>query len=156
MTRNQFLRIDLPLWRLRLAWRQSYPRSGTAALRPHAHPLADIPVERWLISRQDHPPRNPEREIRVDGQSRQKFIAVIGSVVAERLDVGARRDFWRAARERLSTYVPDDDRSRSEAALARRVPPPMAEEVEAHDRQRKQRDQRGEARLLINSGRPIR
>ena len=79
--------------------------------------------------------------IRVDGQSRQKFIAVIGSIVAERLDVEARRDFWKAAHERLSTYVPDDDRSRIEAALARRVPPPMAEEVEAHDRQRKQRDQ---------------
>ena len=51
--------------------------------------------------------------IRVDGQSRQKFIAVIGSVVAERLDVEARRDFWKAAHERLSTYVHDDDRSKS-------------------------------------------
>jgi len=69
--------------------------------------------------------------IRVDGQSRQKFIAVIGSVVAERLDVEARRDFWQAAHERLSTYVPDDDRSRIEAALARRVPPLTAAEEAA-------------------------
>jgi len=66
--------------------------------------------------------------IRVDGQSRQKFIAVIGSFVAERLDVEARRDFWKSAHERLSTYVPDDDRSRIEAALARRVPPLTAAE----------------------------
>ena len=79
--------------------------------------------------------------IRVDGQSRQKFIAVIGSVVAERLDVEARRDFWKAAHERLSTYVPDDDRSRIETSLASRVPPLTTEEVEAHDRHRKQRDQ---------------
>jgi cell wall assembly regulator SMI1 len=79
--------------------------------------------------------------IRVDGQSRQKFIAVIGSFVAERLDVEARRDFWKAAHERLSTYVHDDDRSKIEAELARRVPPLTTEEVEAHDRQRKQRDQ---------------
>ena len=77
--------------------------------------------------------------IRVDGQSRQKFIAVIGSVVAERLDVEARRDFWKAAHERLSTYVHDDDRSKTE--LARRVPPLTTEEVEAHDRHRKRRDQ---------------
>jgi len=69
--------------------------------------------------------------IRVDGQSRQKFIAVIGSVVAERLDVEARRDFWKSAHERLSTYVPDDDRSRIEAALARRVPPLTAAEEAA-------------------------
>ena len=74
--------------------------------------------------------------VRFNGQSRQKFIAVIGSVVAERLDVEARRDFWKAAHERLSTYVHDDDRSKIEAELARRV-----EEVEAHDRHRKQRDQ---------------
>ena len=79
--------------------------------------------------------------IRVDGQSRQKFIAVIGSVVAERLDVEARRDFWKAAHERLSTYVPDGDRSRIETSLARRVPPLTTEEVEAHDRHRKRRDQ---------------
>ena len=79
--------------------------------------------------------------IRVDGQSRQKFIAVIGSVVAERLDVEARREFWKAADERLSVYVHDDDRRKIEAALARRVPLLTTEEVEAHDRQRKQRDQ---------------
>ena len=66
--------------------------------------------------------------IRVDGQSRQKFIAVIGSVVAERLDVEARRDFWKAAHERLATYVHDDDRSKIEAELARRVPPTTAAE----------------------------
>jgi hypothetical protein len=69
--------------------------------------------------------------IRVDGQSREKFIAVIGSFVAERLDVEARRDFWKSAHERLSTYVPDDDRSRIEAALARRVPPLTAAEEAA-------------------------
>ena len=63
--------------------------------------------------------------VRVNGQSRQKFIAVIGSFVAERLDVEARRNFWNAAHEQLSAYVPDDDRSRIEAALARRVPPPI-------------------------------
>ena len=79
--------------------------------------------------------------IRVDGQSRQKFIAVIGSVVAERLDVDARRDFWQAAHERLSVYVHDDDRRKIEAALARRVPLLTTEEVEAHDRHRKRRDQ---------------
>jgi hypothetical protein len=66
--------------------------------------------------------------VRVNGQSRQKFIAVIGSVVTERLDVEARRDFWKAAHECLSTHVPDDDRSRIEAALARRVPPLTAAE----------------------------
>ena len=69
--------------------------------------------------------------IRVNGQSRQKFIAVIGSVVAERLDVEARRDFWKAAHERLATYVHDDDRSKIEAELARRVPPPTAAEEAA-------------------------
>jgi hypothetical protein len=69
--------------------------------------------------------------IRVDGQSRQKFIAVIGSFVAERLDVEARRDFWKAAHERLSTYVHDDDRSKVEAELARRVPAPTAAEEAA-------------------------
>ena len=71
------------------------------------------------------------KSIRVNGQSRQRFIAVIGSFVAERLDVEARHDFWQAAYECLSTYVPDEDRSRIEAALARRVPPLTAAEEAA-------------------------
>jgi hypothetical protein len=49
----------------------------------------------------------------------------------ERLDVEARRDFWKAAHERLSTYVPDGDRSRIETSLARRVPPLTAAEEAA-------------------------
>ena len=72
-----------------------------------------------FISRQDHPhPRDPEREHPRRWSVTQKFIAVIGSVVAERLDVEARRDFWKAAHERLATYVHDDDRSKIEAELA--------------------------------------
>ena len=71
------------------------------------------------------------KSVRVDGKSRPQYVAVIGSFVAERLDVEARRDFWQAAHERLSTYVPDDDRSRIEAALARRVPPLTAAEEAA-------------------------
>jgi hypothetical protein len=81
------------------------------------------------------------KSVRVDGKSRPQYVAVIGSFVAERLDVEARRDFWKAADERLSVYVHDDDRRKIEAALARRVPLLTTEEVEAHDRQRKQRDQ---------------
>ena len=77
--------------------------------------------------------------IRVDGQSRQKFITVIGSFVAEKLDVEARRDFWKAARERLSTYVHDDDRSKIVAELARRVPPPTAAEEATWQRQADER-----------------
>ena len=59
--------------------------------------------------------------VRVNGQSRQKFIAVIGSVVTERLDVEARRDFWKAAHACLSTHVPDDDpqQDRSRAGTSR-------------------------------------
>ena len=48
------------------------------------------------------------------------------TTVGSTLDVEARRNFWKVQHERLSTYVPDDDRSRIEAALARRVPPPTA------------------------------
>ena len=66
--------------------------------------------------------------VRVDGKWRHKHVAVIGSFVAEMLDVETRRDFWKAANERLSIYVNDDDRSRIEATLARRVPPPTAAE----------------------------
>ena len=79
--------------------------------------------------------------VRVDDKSRRQYVAVIGSFVAEMLDVEARREFWKAADERLSVYVHDDDRRKIEAALARRVPLLTTEEVEAHDRQRKQRDQ---------------
>ena len=64
--------------------------------------------------------------VRVDGKSRHRHVAVIGSFVAETLDVEARRDFWKAASERLSVYVNADDRSKIEAALARHVPPPTA------------------------------
>ena len=42
-------------------------------------------------------------------------------------------------RNLLSTYVPDDDRSRIEAALARRVPPPTAAEEAAWQRQADER-----------------
>ena len=60
----------------------------------------------------------------VDGKSRPRYIAFIGSFVAETLDAETRRDFWKAAEERLSIYVhDDDDRRKIEAALARRVPP---------------------------------
>ena len=85
--------------------------------------------------------------IRVNGQSRQKFIAVIGSFVAETLDVEARRNFWKVAHERLSTCVPDDDRSRIEAALARRVPPPTAAEEAAWQRQIDERLMRREGAM---------
>jgi hypothetical protein len=67
--------------------------------------------------------------VSVDGKSRQRHIAVIASFVAETLDVEARRDFWRAAHERLSIYVNDGERGRIEATLARRVPPPTAEDA---------------------------
>ena len=73
--------------------------------------------------------------VRVDGKSRYKHVAYIGSFVAETLDVEARRDFWKAANERLSTYVNDDDRSKIEAALARCVPPLTAAEDAEWQRQ---------------------
>jgi hypothetical protein len=57
------------------------------------------------------------KSLSVDGKSRQRYVAFVGSFVAERLDVEARHDFWKAARERLSLYAPDDDRSRIEAVL---------------------------------------
>jgi|KBSMisStandDraft_5_1062788.scaffolds.fasta_scaffold420711_3 hypothetical protein len=67
--------------------------------------------------------------LHVDGKWRQKHVAVIGSFVAETLDIAARRDFWRAAHERLSIYdVKDGERGRIEATLARRVPPTTAAE----------------------------
>ena len=69
------------------------------------------------------------KSVRVDGKSRQQYVAFIGSFVAETLDVETRRDFWKAAHERLSIYVDDDERSKIEAGLARRVPPLTAEEV---------------------------
>ena len=68
--------------------------------------------------------------VRVDGKSRQRHVAFIGSFVTEMLDVEARRDFWKAANERLSIHVNDDDRSEIEAGLARRVPPTAAEDSE--------------------------
>ena len=37
------------------------------------------------------------KSIRLDGKSRQSYVAFIGSFVVERLDVDARRDFWKAA-----------------------------------------------------------
>ena len=40
------------------------------------------------------------------------------TTVGSTLDVEARRDFWKAAHERLWTYVPDGDRSRIETSLA--------------------------------------
>lgn len=51
------------------------------------------------------------------------------------LDVEARRDFWTAANERLSIYVNGDERSKIEAGLARRVPPPTAAEEAEWQRQ---------------------
>jgi len=36
------------------------------------------------------------KSVRVDGKSQPQYVAVIGSFVAERLDVEARRDFWKA------------------------------------------------------------
>jgi hypothetical protein len=71
----------------------------------------------------------------VDGKSRLRYVAPIGSFVAETLDVEARRDFWKAVDERLSIYVHDDDRSKIETVLARRVPPLTAEEEAAWQRQ---------------------
>ena len=67
--------------------------------------------------------------VRVDGKWRHKHVAVVGSFVAETLDVAARREFWKAANERLSIYVNDAERGRIEATLARRVPPPTAEDA---------------------------
>ena len=75
------------------------------------------------------------KSVSVDGKSRPRYIAFIGSFVAETLDVGARRDFWKAAHERLSIYLDDDERSKLEAALALRVPPPTAAEEVACQRQ---------------------
>ena len=74
------------------------------------------------------------KSVSVDGKSRPRYIAFIGSFVAETLDVEARRDFWKGAEERLSIYVYDDDRRKIEAALARRVPPPTAAEEAAWQR----------------------
>ena len=72
----------------------------------------------------------------VDGKSRPRYIAFIGSFVAETLDAETRRDFWKAAEERLSIYVhDDDDRRKIEAALARRVPPLTAAEESVCQRQ---------------------
>jgi hypothetical protein len=76
--------------------------------------------------------------VSVDGKSRQRYVAVIGSFIAERLDVEARRGFWITAHERLSIYANDDERSKIEAALARRVPPPTAAEEAAWQRQAEQ------------------
>ena len=73
--------------------------------------------------------------IRVDGKWRHRHVACVGSFVAETLDVEARRDFWKAANERLSIYVTDDDRGEIEAALARRVPPTTAVEDAEWQRQ---------------------
>ena len=42
---------------------------------------------------------------------------------------------WKAANERLSIYVTDDDRGEIEAALARRVPPTTAAEDAEWQRQ---------------------
>jgi hypothetical protein len=68
--------------------------------------------------------------VSVDGKSRQRHIAVIGSFVAETLDVEARREFWKAANKRLSIYVNNGERGRIEATLARRVRPfTTAEEI---------------------------
>ena len=64
--------------------------------------------------------------VRVDGKWRHRHVACIGSFVVERLDVEARRNFWKAADKRLSIYVNNDERRKIEAALARRVPPPTA------------------------------
>jgi hypothetical protein len=88
--------------------------------------------------------------VRVDGKSRQRHIAYIGSFVAETLDVEARRDFWKAASKRLSIYVNHDDRSKIEAALARRVPPPTAAEEAEWQRQADESLQRLNERI----GRP--
>jgi len=73
--------------------------------------------------------------VSLDGKFRLRHVAVIGSFVVERLDVEARRDFWKAADERLLIYVNNEERSKIEAALARRVPPPTAEEEAARQRQ---------------------
>lgn len=89
--------------------------------------------------------------VRVDGKSRQRHIAYIGSFVAETLDVEARRDFWKAANERLSIHVNDDDRGKIEAALARRVPPPTAAEEAEWQRQADESLQR----LSESIGRPL-
>ena len=73
--------------------------------------------------------------VHVKGKWRHRHVASIGSFVAETLDVEARRDFWKAANERLSIYVNDDERSEIEAALARRVPPTTAAEEAEWQRQ---------------------
>jgi len=91
--------------------------------------------------------------VRIDGKSRQQYVAVVASFVDGQLDVEARREFWKAAEKRLSIYAQDDDRSRIDAALARRVPPLTSEEVEAHDRQRKEARQQTN-KFAISIGRP--
>ena len=73
--------------------------------------------------------------VHVKGKWRHRHVASIGSFVAETLDVEARLDFWKAANERLSIYVNDDERSEIEAALARRVPPTTAAEEAEWQRQ---------------------
>jgi hypothetical protein len=91
--------------------------------------------------------------VRIDGKPRQQHVAVLASFIEGRLDVEVRREFWKAAEERLTIYVHDDDRSRIEATLARRVPPLTSEEAEANDRQRKEARQQTND-IAISIGRP--
>ena len=65
--------------------------------------------------------------VRIDGKPRQKRVAFIASYEAGTLDqISTRSTFWRQARQRLNqinSQITPHDRSKVEAALARRVPP---------------------------------
>ena len=87
--------------------------------------------------------------MRIDGEPRQKHIALIASYQPSKLDqISTRSIFWRHARERLERIgdqIMPDERSKIEAALAPRVPPTTAAEDAAMDRESEEALQRERA-----------
>src|SRR6476469_8506204 len=77
--------------------------------------------------------------VRIDGEPRQKHIALIASYQPSKLDqISTRSIFWRHARERLERIgdqITPGERRKIEAALAQRVPPTTAAEDAALDRE---------------------
>jgi hypothetical protein len=88
----------------------------------HVPPLADVSRGQVPALSQDH-----AQAVRIDGDPRQKHVAVIASHQESKIDnIGTRSAFWCKARERLDhigNQITPADRSKVEAELARRVPP---------------------------------
>ena len=92
--------------------------------------------------------------VRIDGEPRQKHIALIASYQPSQLDqISTRSIFWRHARQqldRIGDQITPEDRSKVEAALAQRVSPTTAAEDAALERESEealQRERPGRASL---------